>query len=119
MGGVNAYRLRQVDFDGTISFSDVIEVFFDSNDQNEFTVYPSPASEFTFVKANTKLDQDYRIYLSDLSGRVLSTSSLSKDAPNGEVKIDLTDYTEGLYFVRVVSPLGKTFTDRFIKVNPW
>jgi hypothetical protein len=53
--GANYYRLRQVDFDGTVNFSKVIEVWLP--DAAAVAVYPNPFQEFVHLKLPHGLTQ--------------------------------------------------------------
>lgn len=54
------YRLRQVDYDGTFAFSDVVSVHPDSETQ-EVSVYPNPAKDFLFV-SGAAIGTSYTLY---------------------------------------------------------
>ncbi len=113
----NYYRLKQIDIDGAITYSDVVEIGFDAYANDKFVVYPSPAKDHTFLKAVSELEGDYMVSVMDLSGRQLKSLVLSKDAPTSGLRIDLSDLSDGMYFVRTVSPLGRAFINRVVKVE--
>lgn len=117
MADVNYYRLQQVDFDGSAVYSEVVEVRFDPEDLNRFIVYPSPATIYTTVKSRIELDGDYRVVVADMGGKVRNVGTLKKDASEGELRIDLNHYPAGVYFVKMISPLGKSYVNRLVKVT--
>ena len=113
----NYYRLRQVDLDGSVTYSQVAEIGFDPYANDRFLVYPSPATDHTFLKAVSDLDGDYRVTVIDLSGKVAREMVMSKSTPSSGMRIDLSGLTDGMYFVRTISPLGQAFVNRLVKVE--
>lgn len=117
MANVNTFRIKQVDTDGTVVYSNEIEISFDFYENDKFVVYPVPARTSTTLKATGPLDADYRFSISDLTGRTLFNGFLDQNAPNSAIKIDLTDYAEGTYYVITTSPDGKRYLNRIVKAD--
>lgn len=116
MGEVNQYRLRQIDFDGSFVYSEVVEVTFEFATQ-QFYAYPTIATDFVNFKAKGELDADYRFSVMDLNGKTLQAGVLSQGVRGGEVRIPLAGASAGMYFIRAVSPEGTVTTVRFQKIQ--
>jgi hypothetical protein len=68
--GVNYYRLRQVDFDGSFTFSPVIEVYFDQGEEiANFLVYPSPFEDQLNIFVDSGSEGPASLTLWDVSGK--------------------------------------------------
>jgi hypothetical protein len=69
--GINYYRIKQVDYDGKYSYSDIASVRYDGH--GETIIYPNPAiSEVTIsTTASTSLQ------IMDVYGRVLTKEDIS------------------------------------------
>nr|WP_246558619.1 T9SS type A sorting domain-containing protein [Hymenobacter piscis] len=113
-GRVTYYRLRQVDTDGTSTFSAVQTVTFGLTTRTtSVAVYPNPASNLT----NTRLDLSgteagtYQVSIVDMTGRVLR--SFSQAGASNEA-LDVTSLPAGTYLV-LVKGNGESFTQRLIK----
>lgn len=65
LAGTNFYRIRQTDFDGTVSYTWVESAHFEAT---QLIVYPNPATEFIRIEAPEALTH---LELTDVSGRVL------------------------------------------------
>lgn len=66
LAGVNYYRLRQVDFDGTTDYSKVVAVTLDKGDL--MSIFPNPAKDRINIQTSlTLLPQE--VYLLDVLGR--------------------------------------------------
>lgn len=88
--GINYYRLRQVDYDGTESYSEVVTVMMDAT-HGVFSVFPNPASG----EVQLSIDQDTEILLSNSNGIILRKYSF----PAGQHQLLLDDLPSGLYFL--------------------
>ena len=94
------YRLRQVDADGTASYSPVQAVRFVATAVATATLYPSPATTAT----GTTLDLSalaagtYQVTLVDLAGRTVAAYQLAGGLPH---KLDFQRLASGAYVVLV------------------
>jgi hypothetical protein len=95
------YRLRQVDLDGTIHYSQSIRVEHRFGTEPDFVVYPNPASDAAWVYTGSPLTAGSRIQVIDLQGRVL----IDYEAGEGDrvIKLDLKKGNMGLQMVRMQS----------------
>jgi hypothetical protein len=92
---VNYYRLRQVDFDGTATYSKVISIGV-SRASKAFKVYPNFVSRGLDIQIETDNSAAATFDIMDISGKVLQ--SVKKAA-----------YTEGSYFSTSDLPTGRYF----------
>lgn len=83
------YRLRQVDFDGTFTFSPIVRV---SLAEGDFTAFPNPTSGPLTVSGGGD------VIITDLSGRTL-LSQPGLDG-NSTTTLDLSTLRPGLYLVQ-------------------
>ena len=96
--GVTQYRLRQVDLDNKVKYSEIRAVRGE-NQLGTVIVYPNPTNDgkvnIVFEDANVSRD----IAVSDMSGR---TVKMMRGITNNNVTID--NLTPGMYSVRIVIP---------------
>ena len=93
--GVNYYRLRQVDFDGSFSFSSVVFIQNDVALEAEVKVFPNPASGQTVVNVSGDwANEMVAATLFDINGRALQTW---KQAKNSSETIYLATHSSGVY----------------------
>jgi Secretion system C-terminal sorting domain len=97
--GINYYRLKQVDFDGSSTLSKIISVQFGGKG-NKVTVYPTMA----FDKLNVQIDSDetmpYTIF--DLQGNNVQTGQLT-----GQKELIISDLSSGMYILKVGNAVVK------------
>jgi len=108
--GLNYYRLRQTDLDGTWTESDVVVVHFDALDGTP-VLYPNPATDLVHLVGLPTTGAELRVL--DITGRVISTSLVPADQdrvslpvaplPAGTYRVLVTTDTE-LYSLPFVRP---------------
>lgn len=86
--GINYYRLRITDLDGTISYSKIVSVRLD--EAKTFKVYPNPVSDFLMVETITT--NDYQII--NLLGQHIMGGSLIP-------QIDVSAFPVGTYIIKI------------------
>ena len=95
------YRLKQIDFDGKSSLSDIRVVNLPAvaglNEvNNEITIYPNPTND----RLNISLSQQSSsttIQLFDITGRIVK----NVNTLNNINQIDVSDLCNGLYFINI------------------
>lgn len=109
LNGISYYRLKQTDFDGKFSYSDVASVNFSSSNLNDaIKVFPNPAGNIVNILSESPITQ-YELY--EFGGKLL----LSKDGMDETlINIDLSGYNSGVFFIKVISE-GKITTKRIVK----
>lgn len=101
--GISYYRLKQVDFDGKTSYSNLIAINSNAGNFNAdnfgISVFPNPSTIATSI-AFKNLPEETQLYIQvyDFSGRVIFSDFIT--ARNGTVTtIDVSNFESGLYFV--------------------
>lgn len=107
---VSYYRLRQVDFDGTVSYTYAVAVTKESD--LEISIFPNPASDKITVVILSNGKSDTKITLTDMYGKDLN-SNLSVTDLGGIYEVDLSAFRNGTYFITVQSDGDKT-TERIL-----
>jgi hypothetical protein len=115
--GTRYYRLRQLDLDGTESFSPVRTVIFNGNTlATAVTAYPNPFTSYVDlnIDATTAGTAPVRVQLIDMTGRVVREQVISVE--NASLRVNALDgLRSGLYLAKVSLPNGATQTLRIQK----
>ena len=103
--GNYVYRLKQIDFDGSVSYSDEIEV--DVTGPKEFTLYqnyPNPFNPSTTIKFALPVDSKVKINVYNTVGELIETL-VDKEMESGyhEVNFDASRYSSGVYLYHLQS----------------
>jgi hypothetical protein len=93
--GLNYYRLKQTDFDGSFEYSKVVQVDMSSK---EVRIYPNPVAEVLFVESKNETDLTISIY--DNMGKLIRTPQI--DAAH-EQMVNVSGLIPGIYYMEVIA----------------
>jgi len=104
LSGKSFYRLKQMDFDGRFSFSEIRKAFVKSK---SITINPNP------TEGNLSISNSSGAYilLMNANGNTL----ISKRVDNDDYSFDISTYPTGIYFVRVTDS-GDSQTYKIFKL---
>lgn len=108
VAGQNYYRLRQLDFDGQFSYSNVISVEFE---RQVFEVFPNPiksGSVLNFRLGNEDL-VDAEMQVMDQTGRIMQVAGISSN----QTSIQIPSLKQGIYYVSLIAN-DKIYRERII-----
>ncbi len=99
LAGVTYYRIKQVDFDGQFSYSDVREV---NNERiTPVITSPNPFQTTLTLQLNNAAQVPTSIELVDLTGKVRYYHLAEVTEVNPQFQLSVADLPAGIYFVRV------------------
>ncbi|MBI9053332.1 MAG: T9SS type A sorting domain-containing protein [Bacteroidales bacterium] len=75
---------------------------FENTDFIDFKIFPNPAKDYVSIDIGSHADLDVKISIIDLSGRIIYT----EDLKNTINTIDMSNYSSGIYFVKIETPQG-------------
>jgi hypothetical protein len=108
------YRLRQVDTDGTISYSPVRTVSFaEVTSKPQLRLYPNPASTKASLSLALLPAGTYTVSVVSLTGQTLSTAQYAAGQAH---ELDLAQLPAGMYVVRVQNA-ALSLTQSLVKLN--
>ncbi len=84
--GMNYYRIKQVDYDGKYSYSDIASVRYDGT--RETNIYPNP----TTSEVNISTSEPTSLQIMDIYGRVLKRQNLSE----GQNTVEISELPSGI-----------------------
>ncbi|RYM31450.1 T9SS type A sorting domain-containing protein [Brumimicrobium glaciale] len=99
--GISYYRLKQVDFDGKFSYSDIKSILFD--DIGSLNIYPNPLNtgHDLMIASNQVISS---IEIINETGQLIRSAKF--DGKQNEVKLSNLSLTSGFYFVKVYSDMN-------------
>jgi hypothetical protein len=119
LSGVNYYRLKQVDFDGAFSYSNIIAVNTPVLDKS-FSVFPNPAQERLQIQYNNLTQEAFiEAELYNGLGQLVKSQKYNTQAGGQVLNFDLNELANGAYLLRIYTQnrqLG--FTTPILKQKP-
>ncbi len=95
--GINYYRLRQMDFDGTWEFSEVVSVQYLQDESSELLVFPNPIDNGALtIQFPTEMDQA-TLTLFGSAGQIIDRRMVSGE----QAFMDFSNYPKGLYLIQL------------------
>jgi hypothetical protein len=76
------------------------------------SIYPNPSADLINVEINDQLKQ-IKMIMTDINGHEVYTNSLQNTQPGFIVKIDVSAFARGLYFIRLISD-DQLFTEKVV-----
>jgi hypothetical protein len=105
--GVSYYRLKQTDFNGQQTFSEIKRINLKSYSDNPVNIYPNPSDQKITVIGN--IDQVNQITIFNVLGENLTNQvSITKTSQN-EFVIDFLNLSKGIYFIKTKQSANKVY----------
>ncbi|MEL6562623.1 MAG: T9SS type A sorting domain-containing protein [Bacteroidota bacterium] len=97
--GVRYYRLKQVDFDGSFTYSAIKMVNSISPRPLQVKIYPNPTESKVTIEADGGLITQVDFF--DYMSRKVSDQVVFGDLGQGSIKVDLKNLQQGIYLVMI------------------
>lgn len=110
--GIYSYRLKQIDFDGSYQYSDIVEVEVSPPDNFIlYQNYPNPFNPSTIISWQSPADGWQKLTIFDVLGNEIATL-VDEFRPAGKYEIEFTavEISSGVYFFELE-------TEKFLKVR--
>jgi hypothetical protein len=91
------YRLKQVDYDGSYTYSEVISVVEEEINEFDISVYPNPVSDILYIQHSNEVN---KMELYSMDGLYIQDLSLN----TSQNVVDLSFLQSGFYFIKFISP---------------
>jgi hypothetical protein len=99
--GINYYRLKQTDYNGNYTYSNIVQVIFDT--KSFVSVYPNPASDNIYVNVSSDYDNANLKFI-DALGREVLSQTISSSSVNS---INTISLAPGMYNVIINNGNGE------------
>jgi hypothetical protein len=117
--GINYYRLRIIDFDGSFEYSPIIAIEVSGNEVRTTIVglFPNPTLDIINIHLQSAKRTTFDMLVLDITGRVVFTGEVEANAGlNAPFILDVNDYTSGVYIINLTDVnTGEKLEAKFIK----
>lgn len=104
------YRLRMMDIDGSISFSETIRVQTAKKDIVITQQYPNPVQDILHLQLQSAKTQVVQQLVFDMAGKLLSSESVGLNAGLNNKNIPFLNVAAGMYIIRFIDNAGRNIT---------
>jgi len=119
LAGISYYRLKQTDFDGKYTYSNIRSVYFKNAGVFDFSIYPNPvyktSDNISFTLSGFNKNSSVLVVLLDVLGKEYYSKKILID-DNGSVKVMIegcAHLTTGVYMIRATSD-NKLFSKKVV-----
>jgi hypothetical protein len=117
LNGLQFYRLKAIEKDGTIFYSGNTEVTSDENIVNAIQLRPSVVKNNTTLFINAGAAMQGKINIYNAEGKLVDTRNLVLQVGNNYILILAEHLAAGIYTVRIIGANGLINACRFIKLE--
>ncbi len=107
--GNNYYRLRQVDFDGSVTFSKIVEVFFEAKAPEALGVFPNPGNGV--IQFSPPVPANAQLQVLNLQGQTLASYTQVDEGI-----LDLSHLPDGTYILQLIAG-DRILSSRYVKLT--
>jgi len=102
--GLNYYRLRMVDKDGSFEYSNIVQLIF--NNTSTVQIAPNPTKGAVSVTFNATIEAAVRMEITDMNGRLLQTLTIERPKGASTTELDMAPFAAGVYWLNLYSNTG-------------
>ena len=112
------YRLKQVDFDGSFTYSDVVNVKQEQIQTEQIAVYPNPIINDVTVELESLKAGNAEIMITDITGKLIDKVTVEIIQGFNKYTLNQTqNLTHGLYMITIVQNGQTIYNNKFVKAN--
>ncbi|MDW7691430.1 T9SS type A sorting domain-containing protein [Flammeovirgaceae bacterium SG7u.111] len=116
--GLNYYRLRQNDYDGTYAYSKVINVIYTGIviSNTSLLAYPNPSKGNLSLKVTGLESEDLSLSITDVTGKIVYQNTKVEFNPYSEIELDLRNLglKNGIFFIKLNSRYSEVSEKLFL-----
>lgn len=112
------YRLKQVDVDGSYTYSEIVSVKQATSNIEQVVVYPNPIINDVTVELETLTAGNAEIMITDITGKVIDKTTVEVNQGFNKYTLNQTQQlTHGLYMITIVQNGQTLYNNKFVKAN--
>lgn len=116
LSGVNYYRLRQTDYDGTSTTSKIIAIRRHGSGTFNVIASPNPSKGVFNLAVSASTTGMYKLKVTDASGKGIIEDQVEITGDHMMLPIDLTSFQAGLYNLTLEEPIsGENIVVRIVR----
>lgn len=114
--GINYYRIKQLDKDGSFTYTNIASVNLKSAEFNTFSLIQNPVQNILSMRINATKTNTAQLIISDVFGKVVHQQKINTVKGYTEMNIGLPTIANGNYVACFILD-NEILSQKFIKVN--
>jgi len=115
LAGINYYRLKIVDADGKITYSNTVALINGTKGFALMNVTPNPVSHGTFkLGVTSATNGNIEVRITDVQGRTMQVQTLPVLAGFNSISMNVSRLAPGVYYINAISTADKSNTLSFV-----
>jgi len=110
---INYYRIKQIDNDGSFSYSTITKVATQTNRIAQWQVFPNPTQHIATLKLLTDTKKA-QVTISDAMGKVHFSYQINQLKAGQQITLPIQSLSKGMYWIKVATDAG-TETEKLLK----
>ncbi len=109
------YRIKMVDVDGNITYSNIELILSDANMLELMSIQPNPVRGDANLKVSASATQNIELSIMSIDGKELQRKIMQVQAGTSLINLSTSMLSNGIYFVKGIFANGQTNTIKFVK----
>ena len=105
--GISYYRIKQTNFDGLSSHSDIKAIENDKSEENQIKIYPNPTVNLLTIEGDKNELEQFEIY--NVLGQNITSLISQNHTIESKIVIDLTNLISGIYYIKTKTTITKVY----------
>ncbi|GDX51467.1 hypothetical protein LBMAG27_05140 [Bacteroidota bacterium] len=105
--GIRYYRLKEVDFDGRINYSDIVSLVFNKGVVSVSSLYPNPTNGLLNYNLISTEEQELKISISNIYGQEIYNEEQMLLKGSNKLEVNIKPLSQGIYYINIC-PKGET-----------
>jgi len=116
--GVQFYLLKQQDYNGAVSYSQIVVIEIRINSFSLFQNFPNPANPSTTISFSIPVRTNLKINLYSVVGELVKVI-LDEEKEKGfySINVDLSNLASGIYFYKIITSVGYMDVKKLILIQ--
>ncbi len=115
-GTISYYRIKQMDNNGSYTYSPIIKIITDKTDLiNNLSISPNPVITNAYIKFETSVATKINILIIDNNGKFLREQKSNIQIGTNTITLDLISFSSGVYFIHVIEENGTKHIIKLLK----
>lgn len=105
--GISYYRLKQTDFDGQFSYSQIRSIQIDNLDESKIELFPNPTENLLTIVGSPMELNLIKVY--NAIGQDVTNLTLKIYSSESKLILDLSDLSKGMYYLKTRTTENKVY----------